>query len=352
MDFFENQRKRIQAFLRDYLEKKARELGQVNPWGRDACDRLAAFTLGGKMIRGALTALSARMYGFSDPSETLKAGAAIELLQSAFLIHDDIMDGDETRRGEPSLFYQYQRWGEKRRFSDPLLFGQSMGICVGDIAFFLLIDILSGLEVPPAIRQRITGLCAGEIAATCTAQMQDVHWGYSEEPEEEQDILNLYVHKTGRYTFGLPLSVGAILAGQPEETLGTLQRLGERLGIVFQIKDDELGLYGSEEEIGKPVGSDLGEGKKTLFMHYLFKEASLDEREKLKRISASGKVGSSDLNYVRGLLDAHGIGERIGKTLSRYAEEARILIDSLDGTVERYRTALKELLEYLLERRS
>ena len=350
--FFTDTQTEIQRFLKGYLGDKAVELSSINPWGRDACDRLALFCLGGKMIRGGLTVLAARLFGSADIKEATKAGAAIELLQGAFLIHDDIMDRDAMRRGEPSLFHQYQNLGQEKDFQDALHFGESMGICVGDISFFLVVEILSQLDVSPAICRKLTGLCAREITSTCTAQMQDVYWGYSGEPKDEREILDLYVYKTGRYTFSLPLSVGAVLTGQPEGTLSMLQEIGGHLGIVFQIKDDELSLYGDEAETGKPVGSDVKEGKTTLFKHTLYRRATEAQRERLDRLFGSRTLTTSDLQYIRGLLDRYSIREGLEKVAQRHAEQARSLIASLPGTDELYRGILLELPNHLLARTS
>jgi len=350
--FFTDTQTEIQGFLEGYLSDQAEELSRINSWGRDACERLAGFCLGGKTIRGGLTVLAGQMFGFADTEEAIKAGAAVELLQAAFLIHDDIMDRDAMRRGEPSLFQQYQNLGQKKEFGDALHFGESMGICVGDISFFLVVQILSQLNVSPAICRRLTELSAREIISTCTAQMQDVYWGYSDKAKDEQEILDLYIHKTGRYTFSLPLSVGAVLAEQPEETLSMLQKIGEHMGIVFQIKDDELSLYGDEADTGKPVGSDVKEGKTTLFKHTLFRRASAQEREQLDTLFGSRTLTTSGLQYIRELLDSYGIREELEKVARRHAEQARSLVGSLAGAGEAFRGILLELPVYLLTRTS
>ena len=185
-----------------------------------------------------------------------------------------------------------------------------------------------------------------------TAQMQDVYWGYSDEPEDDQEILDLYIYKTGRYTFSLPLSAGAILAEQPEKTLSMLQEIGEHLGIVFQIKDDELSLYGDEADTGKPVGSDVKEGKTTLFKHTLYRRATEEQREQLDTLFGSRALTTSGLMYIRELLDSYRIREELEKVAHRHAEQARSLVGSLAGTDKEHRGILLELPIYLLTRTS
>ncbi|HUV08851.1 MAG TPA: polyprenyl synthetase family protein [Spirochaetia bacterium] len=352
--FLQEYRGDIESALRNIIESQAGNLSRVNQWGKDVCGRLTDFACSGKMIRGALTLHSARMFKFSRYSEALKAAAAIELVQSAFLTHDDIMDQDKSRRGHPTIFYQYQLLGEEQTLTDPLRFGESMGICAGDILFFMAFDTLSGLKIGPETRLKILNLVYREVMGTCVAQMQDVFWSNLdlEKPAEEEEIIRLYTYKTARYTFSLPLMIGALLAGQ-EEASGALERIGEALGVIFQIKDDELGLFGTEEQIGKPVGSDLQEGKKTLFHLYLLQDADPEEKRRLVNIlKKKGEPKESDLAFVRSLIESKGIRDRIGETVSRYARQARELIHSLPLVTDKDRETLLDLMEYNLGRKS
>ena len=236
LEFFENTRDPIRTALKDLMAEQTEKLSHINPLGRDVGRRLAGFAALGKLIRGGLVLLSSRMFGYTHCGQALKAAAAIELLQAAFLIHDDIMDQDTRRRGQPTIFHQYQRIGEERAFCEPRRFGESMGICAGDISFFLVIDILSALETKSSIKQNLISLCTREIINTCVAQMQDVQWGYQEDPVEEEMIVRLYVYKTARYTFSPPLVMGAMLTEQGEGVQDSLTKIGEYLGIIFQIR--------------------------------------------------------------------------------------------------------------------
>ncbi len=191
--------------------------------------------------------------------------------------------------------------------------------------------------------------------------MQDVYFSMTPEKVTEASIMDLYRFKTARYSFSLPLATGALAAGGDPKSIRLLREIGEYMGIIFQIKDDELDLFGKEAVTGKPVGTDIKEGKKTLYYHHLsdlLKEGSdqkltLSESDKeiLNRMICSSEIDSSALIDLRELALRYGIQEKIQKKMEELSNEARQHIDSLD-VEKRYRNILTEILQYLLKRTS
>jgi geranylgeranyl diphosphate synthase type I len=357
--FIQKYRKPIGQFIVGYLQEKERELDKVNPWGRDSIRKLMKFSLQGKMIRGGLIILSYRMYHPHYKNSILNIAAAIEIIHSSLLIHDDIMDRDTTRRGEKSIFYQYKELGDLKKIEDAAHFGTSLGICAGDIGFFLAFEILSNLDIDTKIRQRILSSWTGELAAVGLAQMQDVYFSMSPEKVTEESIIDLYRFKTARYSFSLPLATGAIAAGGDLKSIRLLRKIGEYMGIVFQIKDDELDLFGKEAVTGKPVGTDIKEGKKTLYYYHLsdlLRKGSVqklalseDERDTLRKMICKSEMNTYGLIGIRELALRYGIQEKIEKKMEELSMEARRLIGLLD-VEKRYRTILTEILQYILKR--
>jgi geranylgeranyl diphosphate synthase type I len=350
--YFREKKEKIGEFLKEVFDRKRSELSAINSVGADVCDRLNEFVMQGKMIRGGLVSLGYDLYISNEARSTVEAGAALELLQSALLIHDDIMDRDETRRGRSSVFQQYREIAEKKGLSDPYHLGESMGICAGDVAFFAAFEILSGLGADPLTVQEITRLCSRELSFVGVAQMQDVYWSADQGPALDEGILKLYLYKTGRYTFSLPLMIGAKLAQASPAGIQSLEKLGEALGIIFQIKDDELGLFGSEAETGKPVGSDVKEGKKTLYHSYLWKSANECDRKRLDDIFGNENLSEGELKYVQDLTRDLGIKDEIDAIVKDLVEKSNDLIGGLKSVREEYRHLLKGLLTYSLERTS
>ena len=365
IDFLGSQRQHISRVLSSFADTKAAELALVNQWGQDVLDRLIEFTSRGKMIRGALVVLGDSLVGDSsmEPprNDVLRAAAALELVQSFLLIHDDIMDQDFTRRGKPSIFAQYAeipRMKTDGRFTPEdaengelsRRFGEAMGICAGDIAMLLAFELLAGLETDAPTQAAILGMCAREIGWVGVAQMNDVYHGSTSHPAAEEEILNLYRYKTGRYTFSLPLLVGSMLCGLEESDRMKLSSFGEHLGTLFQIKDDDLGIWGDEVETGKPVGSDIAADKQTLHRLYLLQSLNDSERARVKGLF--GTEGGGVVSEIRELLSANGVQERISGIVRQHAEVARDLVRSLNSVNARGKELLTDLVEYNLTRRA
>jgi len=349
--FFQEQRKAIIEELESILEIEEKDSAFTGELGRDAFKILKDFTAQGKMIRGGLIPLAYSFYDRKIPRGAYVLAATVELFQSAFLIHDDIMDNDYFRRGNPSVFHQYEEKGKSQGFSHPKHYGRSMGICLGDVAIFSGFGKESLLDdVDPGTYIRIFRLMTKEYMRVGMAQMFEMHLSCLETATEEE-ILSVYLYKTGRYTFSLPLMLGAILAGQPQEEVERLSELGEYLGIIFQLKDDELGMMGTSEEIGKMAGSDIQESKKTLYYIHLYNRASEEDRSRLDQIFGKKDLTPEDLDFVQELIHKLGIQDHITGIISGFEKKAEALVQSLAIKNEKYREVLEQLLAYNLNRR-
>jgi geranylgeranyl diphosphate synthase type I len=354
--YFQRCRQRIRDRLEELLRARGAELAGVNPLGRELTERLERFAAQGKMLRGGLLILASGLLdcGRRPPEEAvLAAAAAMELFQSGLLAHDDIMDRDATRRGEPTLHRRYAEEARRRGARDAEHVGLSLGICAGDAAFFLGFEVLAGPPLPAEARAGLLGLCARELSRVAVAQMQDVSWGAqpaSGGAAAEREILRLYTFKTGRYTFSLPLAAGALLAGCPPAQREQLEGLGECLGIVFQLRDDLLGLFGDEEELGKPVGSDVREGKKTILQGRLFARAPGAAAARLREIFGNPAVGEEELEYVRAQVEELGVLAELRELSAGYAAEAQRRIAGLPQARAQELALLRGLLRFASER--
>ncbi len=328
--------KRITSFLdnNDSLFAK-------HEFGRDVKNRLVTFNSAGKMVRGSLLLSVYELFTGKISEEAIMVAAALELVHGSLLIHDDIMDNDHLRRGEDSIYAQYIHFGTED-------FGKSMGICVGDIGFFLAYQLLSTTKVGLRIKDAIISLFSTELQSVTLAQMQDVANGYLQEEIKEDQIINVYLYKTGRYTFSLPMMLGALLAGKESISLD-LEKLGQDLGVLFQMKDDELGLFATTEAIGKPVGTDIRENKKTLYRQYLFSEATEPEREKLREIFGNPKSSTNDITYVYDLLSKYVIAQKIDAMIAKYKKSIEKKITQLSIEKEQ-KEFFSDILRYSLER--
>jgi len=348
--YFRGTRKRLLKLLDAFLESKKADWAGLRPWGRDVPGRLAEFTGKGKLIRGGLVCLGCQMASGRLSADAVRAGAALELIQSALLIHDDIMDRDLRRRGAPSLHRQYAMMAEREGLSEPHHFGVSMGICAGEIAIFLAFEVLSGLKARPAGAAAVQKLFAGTFGLVGLGQMLDIHAGASSKAVPERRILDIYRFKTAGYSFSLPLAAGWTLGGGRPSVRERLEGLGELMGLIFQIKDDELGLFGDEKVLGKPVGSDIRQGKKTLLIRRLLERAAPGERKTLQGLIGRPGISEREVRAVRDLALRHGVDAEVRRITAGYGKRAAAAIRRLP-VEPRYREVLETLLDFSLTRR-
>jgi len=341
-------KKIIDAYLLRFLSEKQKELSSVNSWSDDIFQKLNEFVTSGKSLRGGFVLFITDIYGKKINDDALRLASAVELIHAGFLIHDDIMDQDRMRRGHPSLYTQYEEVGKKLTFNKPLLFGQDMAICAGDLTFFLAMSCL-GQNTNSKKLPLLLNHFSSEYSSVCVAQMQDASFGFSYRIPTIDEVLSLYRYKTARYTFSMPFMLGGILAGITKKEITTLEKLGEQMGIIFQLHDDSLNLFGNPQITGKPVGSDIREGKKTLALVRLFTHAGNLDRQKLQAIMKRNKRNPKDVTLVYQLLEKYQIKTYLETEILTIANNATQFISNL-SVEEHFKKDMTDVLKYIYER--
>jgi geranylgeranyl diphosphate synthase type I len=336
----------IRSKLEAFIRAKHSEASPDSPWKTDFLERLLPFATTGKLLRGSLVCFSYQSFAGKPPGDSvIKAALALELAHSALLIHDDIMDDDAVRRGRPSLHQQYQSLAVQEKLAQPEHFGANMAMCAGDAALFLAFELLNGSQA--AARQLFTD----QLVTTCAGQMQDLYLEARSTRPSKKMIYQLMETKTAAYTVGLPLAMGAVLAKETDATIRQLQAIGNNTGIIFQIRDDELGVMGNAQETGKPVGSDITEGKKTLLHYYLLKRCSASERLKIQTIFGNPEANSQAIRYIQILVERRGVTELLNNEISRLEKQTLVYIQDLEVS-EKTKKELAELVRFCGNRQS
>ncbi len=297
----------------------------------------------GKAIRPALCVATSRAFGGSD-RDVVPVAVAIELLHNAFLVHDDIVDGSERRRGRPTLAAEY---------------GLGLALNAGDALAVLSNQVL----------RRHAGTMDGELAdlvlsefdamALRTLEGQATELGWRRDGVDAlgpDDYLELIMHKTCWYTTVHPLRVGALIGSSGTADLRPMVRFGFHLGAAFQIQDDLLNLVGTEREYGKEIDGDLYEGKRTLPLIHLIRNARGRDRRVLDRyLGLERSERTADMvGEVRGLLDAYG---SIGFAAAYAQGIAAAALDAFEAAFAPAapgpdRDFVRALVPYMLDRRA
>ncbi|APT90970.1 geranylgeranyl pyrophosphate synthase [Corynebacterium sphenisci DSM 44792] len=257
--------------LRDFLESRRAAVARVDPRFTAVFEALAEFTLeGGKRVRPAFAWAgwlgAGGAAGEEDPAAVFRALCALELVQACALIHDDIIDASDTRRGRPTVHRRFELAHANAGWrGDAARYGQAIAIIAGDVALAWSDDLLheSGLSAAALARARRpwsemrTEVLGGQVLDITAENSGEGGVAVAER-------INLF--KTAAYTVERPLHIGAAIAGAGPEIIDAYRVFGREIGIAFQLRDDQLGVFGDAEVTGKPAGDDLREGKRTVLV--------------------------------------------------------------------------------------
>lgn len=289
-----NTKKDIEKSLETFVRKKLPVLTT------EVADYVRRFILTrGKRIRPLLMYYGYRGCGGTKRAAVVRAAGCWELAHSYLLIHDDIIDRDQVRRGEPTL------WKKFSAFPHDSHYGISLALIVGDMVNQWAHELLHQSSFSLEKKIKAAAVFDQIMAEVCYGQLLDLEASGKKEVSEK-DIITMYTYKTARYTVAGPLLVGAILAGADGRTLSALSQAATPLGIAFQIQDDILGIFGDESRVGKPVGSDLQEGKKTLLLAKTMERARSREKDFFAGIAHAKKISKQELAKAREIIISSG----------------------------------------------
>jgi geranylgeranyl diphosphate synthase type I len=310
----------LERFLASAHEQITAIDGELTP----ISSALNEFLAGGKRLRPLFaTAGFVGAGGSLDDESIYRACVCLELLQACALIHDDMMDGSDTRRGAPSMHRRFEReHSERRGFGDSENFGHATALLLGDLALVwstqaLNLSGLSDLQlrsVNPIFDIMRVELMAG--------QYLDMHGG-SLDTMSIESAIKIATYKSGKYTIERPLHFGGVLA-HPDENgalLAAYSEYGIPLGIAFQLRDDLLGVFGDSAITGKPAGDDLLEGKRTALIAYAQKHLSEREHEEFATLFGKKNLTLDQIDRLRLLIKNTGAVDFIEKLI----EEKTIL---------------------------
>ena len=314
---------------------------------------------GGKCLRPAILFFSCGAVG-GDESEALPAAAAIEVFHTWTLSHDDIIDSDKKRRGRPTLHEEFSRRGQEELgldLRDAQHYGLSVAILTGDLQHGWSVSLLTELTRKYNLSPQVTLRLIEELNTyvTCnllSGELLDVQ--YSRLPIQslrEKDILTMLWKKTAvLYEFAgrAGAMIGLEVSDPHHRFVQALSLFASRCGLAFQLQDDILGIVGDEEKLGKSVGSDIREGKRTTIVYYAFQRASTDQKRRLGHILGNKSATEEQVREVADLLVELGAVERTQRVAKRYVTEALEQLHKLPDS--RYKQLLATWADYIVSR--
>jgi len=345
--------KRSSPYLESFFAAQLSRARAVSPIATKMVDIYRRF-IGGKRLRGALTYASYQMFGGKSEEDIIKASTIIEVIHAFGLMHDDIIDEDALRRGQPTVHTQYENIFNRKYFGNTNKtashFGSSMALDVGDLGSFFGNLILYETNFPDHIKLEFLKTLSETIITTVYGQGLDIHFELDPNPTEEK-VLKVHRYKTANYTINGPLRYGATLAGlsPTSKEFKALELFGTPVGVAFQIRDDELGMFSTEEKLGKPVDSDLREGKNTLLFSTAFEKGSKKQLDLLRSIHGNKNLKTADVETTKKIIVETGSLTFSQKEGRRLVKEGKKYIPQI--TNKKYFQELLEVVaDYVIER--
>jgi len=351
-----NYKERVDSELEKFFENKIEEVGDPNNPYSTVISFLKEYTLrGGKRIRPAFTYYGHLLFTEADSclDDVIKASIAHELKQAYYLIHDDITDRSDERRGGPSMHKMLEEWyiqqngisQEEARHQ-----GISMAIFAGDLANSFAYDTVSWTGLAVAKKYAAIEILNNTDLDTLHGQVLDILSGIEPEMLTEKELLNIHLLKSAKYTIESPLLIGAALAGASEQEQKILSDYALPLGQAFQLQDDILGLFGDEEKLGKPADSDLAEGKKTLLMIKALKNAKHSEKRIINEYLGNPNITESMVKQVQDIVKSTGSLDYSVNLAKELIGQSKEHLNQLKDVNPEAKEFLEDFADYMLER--
>ncbi|CAN5178603.1 polyprenyl synthetase family protein [soil metagenome] len=316
LDLSEARQLQVDAVLARFFSLAKNRAAAFGPQYVQLWETLEKNTIGGKRFRPRMVMCAYQSLGGTDLETAAYVGAAFELLHTALIVHDDVIDHDFMRRGVPNISGSYRDAATAAGSSDRVAehSGISAAVIAGDLALFNSYRLIDRSGVDDRTRTRLLEVMDDALFASAAGELIDVDFQIAADVPRVDDILTMARLKTAVYSFECPLQAGAILAGASEAVVQTLGDFGREIGIAYQLVDDLLGVFGLEAETGKTTIGDLREGKRTVLIAYA---TSRPEWADIEHVIGDPDLTDEGAERVRNLLTSCG-AKSFAEGLARY----------------------------------
>jgi geranylgeranyl diphosphate synthase type I len=338
---------RVKRVLDRHLDRQRELLGAQSPKLLPLVDAAAELLASGKRLRPAFCYWGWRGAGSDDDDCIVNAAACLEFFHAAALIHDDLIDDSDTRRGMPSAHRRFAHVHDQRGWQgDSSRFGRAAALLLGDLCLVWSDELLNTAGLSEAALRRGRPVFERMRTELIGGQYLDVleqASGGLDPVGQAARARQVIRHKSAKYSVEHPLLFGGHLAGGTESLLATYSTYGTALGEAFQLRDDILGVFGDPDRTGKPAGDDLREGKRTLLVAYSLERASPAQTETLQSLLGNQFLDSAGIDVLRGIIVETGALQRVESLIDDLVSSAAIALTDTRIAVDA-RAALSELI--------
>ncbi len=344
LDFYKEQKQKIEKSLSNFNNEILKE---ENITINENLKVYSDLNISGKMIRGTLIQLGYKLNN-DNLDYAIPLSTAYEVFETSILVHDDIIDNDDFRRGKTTIHsYNKEKY---KNLSDNNHLSHSIALCIGDYGLFKSTKLLIENYKDDKNFYNILNKYNDIVLDTIRGEIIDVVTPYEEKNKifkgnVEDTTMDIYRLKTSYYTLVGPMSLGMILANSKEEEIKDIEEFTLPLGIAFQIQDDILGIFSSNETLGKPIGSDIREFKQTLLYAHIKETKYYD-----KLLKYYGKE-EYDIDKVRELFIESKSLEYCQNKMNELYEQSLNKLNSINWLKSEDKTILEELVYFLKDRK-
>ena len=348
-EYYNEEKNRISIKMNEFNNQLINEENSILRYNYDLFSNL---NQDGKLVRGTLINLGYHLLNDNrNYSDSL--ALAYEIFQTAILVHDDIIDNDSKRRGKDTIHYaNYNKYSKYSNKENELIeLSNSIGICMGDYGLFQANKVISDNYKEDSNLGKVLSYFNETVLKTIRGELLDVitpfesKYDIIDKKELEQDIMEIYRLKTAHYTIIGPLSTGMILAGAEQQKIDEIEKLGEKIGVAFQIQDDILGIY--SDETGKVKGSDIREAKQTILYAYTYNTGYKDE---LMKYYGNEEITDEIIEKVKDIFDASGAKNYANHLMNQLYDEAVEMLKNITWIQSEKKELLSGFVEYLRTR--
>ena len=347
-EYYKETKEKLEEKIKDFNSNLASDdSGLIN----NNLKQFSILNSDGKLIRGVLVNLGYNLLK-DNTDYSLDLSLAYEVFQTAILIHDDIIDNDNTRRGKETIHHKnykdYIKYGEEQECKH---LGESTAICMGDYGLYKANQIIAESYSKDENLAKVLINFNNTVLTTIRGEFIDtvlpfnVKYNLINNNDIESNILEIYRLKTSHYTIIGPISVGILLAGGDEEKIKDIEEFGTKVGIAFQIQDDILGIY--SDETGKVKGTDIKEFKQTVLYSHIINTEYKDE---LMKYYGKDDISEENIKKVQSLFKESASYDYAVNKMNKMYDEALEILENINWIREDKKDLLKGFVEYLRNR--
>lgn len=284
----------------------------------------------GKRLRPVLGVMAYRGMGGKDVESMIQLSRSFELLHNSELIHDDIMDASDTRRGRPTFHRSMEEWMQRNGHERAKDDATSMAILAGDYFIFMAVRSIMESNFSDDVKNKVTKIICDTAERTIRGQILDIE--FANKDIREKDYLRVIELKTAIF-FEDIVKIAAVASGADKRVGANLAEFARNLGYAFQIKDDIIGLFGSEKTIGKSVKSDVEEGKRTILMIKAKEMGGPSVRDTIDNLLGKRSISNAELANIRKAVEDSGALSYAKNMLDKYSKGSDKLLEEVKGNI-------------------